>query len=154
VSQQGQYQGQYVQPQRQGSGAAALIGNVLWVFFGLFMALGYVWSGILMCLTIIGIPFAVPCFKLAGLALWPFGKAIVQTGGGVSRGCLNILWTVLCGIWLALGHAVVGVLLCITIIGIPFGVVSFRLARLALWPFGRTVMPARFAPADAEVFAR
>ena len=118
------------------------IGNLLWLFLaGFALALGYALGGILMCLTIIGIPFGVQAFKLAGLALWPFGRTTVTTGSG---GCLgvgfNILWLVTFGWGIFLLHLVSGVLLCLTIIGIPFGIQAFKLSGLALWPFGREII--------------
>ncbi|MEJ7720833.1 MAG: YccF domain-containing protein [Ilumatobacteraceae bacterium] len=121
------------------------VGYVLWLILGgIWLAIGYVVAGIIQFVTIIGIPFGIQSFKLAGYALWPFGRVVVQRhdrDAGLS--CLgNGLWFVLGGIWLALAHLVVGVVLCITIIGIPFGVASFKLARLALAPFGKEVVSA------------
>ncbi|GIU88516.1 MAG: hypothetical protein KatS3mg009_3031 [Acidimicrobiia bacterium] len=125
------------------------IGNILWfVLAGLWMALGYLLAGVIQCITLIGIPFGIQSFKLAGLALWPFGRTVViRTDRDVALGCLgNAVWLLLSGLWLALGHLLTGLLLCITIVGIPFGVASFKLAGLALAPFGRTVV-ARGTPA-------
>ena len=107
------------------------IGNVLWlVLAGWWLAIGYVIAGILNCITIIGIPFGVQSFKLAGYALWPFGRVVVERpGASPTLGCLgNVLWLVLGGLALALGHVLAGVLLCITIIGIPLGLASFKMA--------------------------
>lgn len=121
------------------------IGNILWLLLaGLWLAIGYVVSGVLCCLTIIGIPFGVQSFKLASYALWPFGRMVVQrptASTGVSV-VANVIWLVLGGIWLALGHVVAGLLLCITIIGIPFGIASFKMAGLALVPFGKEIVDA------------
>lgn len=132
------------------------IGNLLWlVLAGIWLAIGYVIAGILCCITIIGIPFGVQSFKLAGYALWPFGRVVVQRPGartGVSV-LANIIWLVLGGIWLALGHLIVGLLLCITIIGIPFGIASFKMAGLALMPFGKEVVDADLADATVVVYA-
>ena len=119
------------------------IGNVLWlVLCGIWMAIGYAAAGVLMFLLIVTIPFGVQAFKLAGYALWPFGRVMVDAPG--AGGCLpavgNILWLVLAGIWLALGHLVSALFLAITIIGIPFAVANVKLAGAALVPFGRTVM--------------
>jgi uncharacterized membrane protein YccF (DUF307 family) len=127
------------------SGAFAVIGNVLWlVLAGLWMALAYVVAGVVQCITIIGIPFGIQSFKLAGYALWPFGRVVLERtdrDGGLS--CLgNVIWFVLSGLWLAIGHVVTGLLLCLTIIGIPFGIASFKLAGLALAPFGKIVVKA------------
>ena len=138
------------------SGPLKVIGNILWfVLAGIWMAIGYVVSGVIMCITIIGIPFGVQSFKLAGYALWPFGRTVVyRTDRDEALSCLgNIIWLLLAGIWLAIGHVITGVLLCITIIGIPFGVASFKLAGLALTPFGKTVVRAGAPlPPEARVY--
>ena len=138
------------------SGPVRVIGNILWlVLAGIWMALAYVLSGVVQCITIIGIPFGIQSFKLAGYALWPFGRVVVQRmDRDAALSCLgNGIWFVLSGLWLALGHIITGVLLCITIIGIPFGVASFKLARLALTPFGKIVVKAGAPlPAGAQVY--
>ena len=118
-----------------------LIGNVLWFLLaGIWLAIGYAVSALLLCITIIGIPFGIQAFKLAAFTLWPFGKTIVRSPEG---GCLevgfNVLWVVFFGWWLFLGHLFAGFVLCLTIIGIPFGIQAFKLSPLALWPFGRSV---------------
>ena len=120
-----------------------LIGNIIWVVFGGFvLSLGYVLSGIILMITIIGIPFGLQVIKLAGLALWPFGKEV--RNGNRATGCLstvmNLIWIFIGGIWLALGHAICGLVFFITIIGIPFGKQHFKLANIALTPFGRHVV--------------
>jgi uncharacterized membrane protein YccF (DUF307 family) len=120
-----------------------LLGNLLWfVFAGAWLFFGYLAAGLLQCVTIIGIPFGVQSFKLAIYTAWPFGRAVVTLpgdGGGLS--CLgNLIWLLLGGIWLALGHLVAGLLLCLTIVGIPFGLACMRMAGLALSPFGKTVV--------------
>ncbi len=120
------------------------IGNILWLLLaGIWLALGYAIGGLVMCITIIGIPFGIQSFKLAGLALWPFGRT---TQMGSSGGCLevafNIIWLVLFGWGIFVAHLVAGALLCITIIGIPFGIQAFKLSTLALWPFGRVIVRA------------
>src|SRR6187551_830810 len=99
------------------------IGNILWLIFGgLSSAIGYCIGGLALCFTIIGIPFGLQCFKIAGFVIWPFGRMAVnkpESSGGV-RVLLNILWLLIAGLWLALGHIFLGIVLCITIIGIPF----------------------------------
>ena len=95
-------------------------------------------GGLILCISIIGIPFGIQAFKMAGLTLTPFGKT-VQYGGGVGSALADILWVVLVGCWMALGYLGAGVLNCITIIGIPFGIQSFKMAKLALWPFGAQI---------------
>ena len=138
------------------SGPLRVIGNVLWfVLAGLWMAVAYLIAGVIQCITIIGIPFGVQSFKLAGYALWPFGRIVVErTDRDSALSCLgNVIWFLLSGLWLAIGHVITGILLCITIIGIPFGVASFKLARLALTPFGKIVVQAGAPlPAGARVY--
>ena len=119
------------------------LGNILWFLLaGVWLAVGYAVSGLLLCLTIIGIPFAVQAFKLASFSLWPFGRSVVagRGSGGVVEVLVNLLWLVLFGWELFLAHLVVGAVLCLTIVGIPFGVQAFKLSVLALWPFGREVV--------------
>jgi uncharacterized membrane protein YccF (DUF307 family) len=102
--------------------------------------MGFSWLlvGILWCVTIVGIPIGIQCFKFAGLAFFPFGKE-VSFGGGVVSLLLNILWLIFGGFALAVEAAVIGGLFCITVIGIPFGIQSFKIAKLALMPFGASV---------------
>lgn len=115
--------------------------NLIWlVFAGVELAVGYVIGGALMMVTIIGIPFGIQAFKLAGFALWPFGRAVVPAESGVFTALGNLIWVLLVGWWLALAHIVVGLFLFVTIIGIPLGIASWRMAGLALWPFGRTIV--------------
>jgi uncharacterized membrane protein YccF (DUF307 family) len=119
------------------------LGNVLWfVFAGVWLALGYAVSGALLCLTLVGIPFAVQAFKLASFSLWPFGRKLVPApgSGGLLELVVNLLWLVLFGWGLFIAHVVAGLLLCATIVGIPFGVQAFKLSGLALLPFGRMIV--------------
>ena len=112
-----------------------LLGNILWLLLGgLFLAAGWAIIGLVLCVTIIGIPLGIQAFKMAGLTLTPFGKTVVY-GGGVGSVLINIVWFVLAGVWMTLGYVCAGLLNCITIIGIPFGIQSFKMAKLALWPF-------------------
>ncbi|MCH1983082.1 YccF domain-containing protein [Ruminococcus sp. OA3] len=115
------------------------LGNLLWFIFGGFLS-GLSWcaAGLLWCITIVGIPVGVQCFKFASLSFFPFGKE-VRFGGGAGSMILNIIWLIVSGIPLALEHLALGALLCITIIGIPFGMQQFKLAKLALMPFGSEV---------------
>ena len=116
-----------------------ILGNIIWIICGgLISALGFATAGVLWCITIIGIPVGVQCFKMAGLALNPFGKEIRYEGGAVSF-LLNVIWFFVSGIEIAALNFVMGLILCITIIGIPFGKQFFKFARLALCPFGATV---------------
>ena len=116
------------------------IGNILWFLLGgLWLGLGWSLAGILWCITIVGIPIGMQCFKFAKLAFFPFGKEI-RFGGGAGKTLLNILWLLLSGIPLALEAALAGVILCVTIVGIPFGMQCFKLAKLALMPFGAEIV--------------
>lgn len=117
--------------------------NVLWLIFGgIFTAIEYVISSFLMMITIVGIPFGIQTLKMAGLALWPFGKEV--RSGERASGCLyvlmNVVWILFGGIWICLSHLCFGAFLCITIIGIPFGLQHFKLASLALAPFGKDIV--------------
>lgn len=112
------------------------LGNILWFFFGgAFLALCWFLSGLVCCITIIGIPLGLQCFKFASLMLWPFGKDIIYRGGTGSF-ILNVLWIIFFGWELALSSLIIGLVWCITIVGIPFGLQSIKFARLALMPFG------------------
>lgn len=116
--------------------------NILWVIFGggFIIWLEYMLGGLLLCLTVVGIPFGVQCFKIAGLGLLPFGKDIVDAPGASSIGCvLNVIWLVVAGVWIFLSHVVLGVGLAVTLIGIPFALQHLKLAMLALAPFGKLV---------------
>lgn len=116
-----------------------LLGNILWMICGgLVNAISWLLTGCLWCVTIVGIPVGVQCFKFAELSLCPFGKEVAY-GGGAGSCLLNIIWLFVSGAALALEHAAMGLILCITVIGIPFGLQQFKLAKLALLPFGAVV---------------
>ncbi len=122
------------------------IGNIIWVLFGGFIvAIEYLISSILLCITIIGIPFGLQTMKLAILAIWPFGWTTIQHPE--KTGCLytfmNIIWIIIGGLWISITHLIFGLLFCITIIGIPFGLQHFKLMTLALIPFGRDIVPVK-----------
>lgn len=127
--------------------------NIIWlVLAGFWLALGYCVAAVLMAITIIGLPFAKQALKLAGYAIWPFGRVLVpaatrHTGLSVVG---NILWFILAGWWLALEHLIVGILLCITILGIPLGVGAFKMAGAALVPFGKEVVRLSDLSSPAE----
>ncbi|MBE6724569.1 MAG: YccF domain-containing protein [Ruminococcaceae bacterium] len=119
------------------------LGNLLWlVSGGLLVSLGWFVSGLLWCVTVVGIPWGIQCFKFAKLSLAPFGKEVIP-GGGAPSLIANVLWLMISGIPMAMGHVVAGVILCLTIIGIPFGRQHFKLAALALTPFGARVATLR-----------
>jgi uncharacterized membrane protein YccF (DUF307 family) len=120
-----------------------LLGNIIWLIFGgLMAALGYFFGGIVLCITVIGVPWGLQCFKLAGVVLWPFGKKVVSDSDNM--GCLNILfnliWILCGGLYTAIVHIVMGAILCLTIIGIPWGKQHFKLVEISLMPFGRRIV--------------
>ncbi|MCR4567685.1 MAG: YccF domain-containing protein [Pseudobutyrivibrio sp.] len=118
------------------------IGNLIWIIFGgLFSAIGWWIAGVFWCITIVGIPVGIQCFKLSSISLNPFGKEIVGDSSAVSF-LINIIWIIVSGLELALANAVIGLVFCITIVGIPFGLQFFKIARLALAPFGAKVVKA------------
>ena len=116
--------------------------NLLWlVLCGLWLAIGYVLAGVLMCILIITIPFGIASFRLASFTLWPFGRTLVpKPGAGAGSFLGNVLWFVLAGLWMAIAHIVTGVLLCVTIIGIPLGIADFKLAAAAIAPLGKDIV--------------
>ena len=117
-----------------------LLGNLVWFLCGGFLS-GLAWcvAGLLWCASIVGIPIGVQCFKFARLSMVPFGKDVEYNGGAVSF-LVNVLWLFLSGIELAVFHFVLGLILCVTIVGIPFGKQFFKMAKLALAPFGADVV--------------
>jgi uncharacterized membrane protein YccF (DUF307 family) len=121
-----------------------LILNVIWlVFGGLLLALGYVIAGIICCILIITIPFGIASFRIANYALWPFGRTTVRNPtAGVASVIGNVIWLILAGWWLALGHLVSGIAQCITIIGIPLGLANFKLIPVSLFPLGVQIVDA------------
>lgn len=115
------------------------LGNILWfIFGGVLSGLSWCIAGLLWCVTIVGIPVGMQCFKFAALSFFPFGKE-VRYGGGAGSFLLNIIWLLLTGLPMALEHVVFGTVLCMTIIGIPFGLQHYKIAKLALMPFGSEV---------------
>lgn len=116
------------------------LGNILWMIFGgFFNALGWLFWGVLWCITIVGIPIGKQCFKLAGLQLAPFGKEVVTVDDGAGSFILNLLWIIFGGFTLAVGNLISAALFAITIVGIPFAIQSLKLAKLSLMPFGKEV---------------
>lgn len=123
----------------------SLLLNVIWLLCGgLLVFFGWLCGGIALCLTIVGLPFGFQCLKIAVLALLPFGSSSVSRDVSPPTGVLyiflNIIWLLFGGLWAVLGHALFGVLLCFTIIGIPFGLQHLKLMRLAATPFGRDIV--------------
>ena len=126
--------------------------NLLWILLGgLWMAAGWVLAAIIMAITIIGIPWSRAAFNIAAYTLLPFGQRAVSREVYLGRGDVgtgafgligNIIWLVLAGWWLALGHVITAIMLAVTIVGIPFAWAHFKLAGIALWPIGKTIVPA------------
>jgi uncharacterized membrane protein YccF (DUF307 family) len=125
-------------------GPLAVVLNVIWlVVEGFWMAVAYVVAGLVACVLIVTIPFGVAAFRVAGYCLWPFGRRVVgRSDAGVASAVGNVLWIVLFGWWLALGHLIAGVAFCITIIGIPLGIASFKLIPVSLTPLGHEIVDA------------
>lgn len=123
--------------------------NIIWVIFaGLGLWVGYVIAGLLLCIPIVTIPWAIASFRTASYVIWPFGRTIVsKPTAGVGSFLGNVIWVVLAGWWLALGHIVSGIALCITIIGIPMGVADFKMVPISLMPLGKEIVPTRDASA-------
>lgn len=120
-----------------------IVGNLLWLLFGgLESALGYIIGGVGMMLTIIGIPFGIQAMKIGLYVLWPFGQHVIESAnsGGCLQTLMNVIWIIFFGLWLFIFHIFLGFILCITIIGIPFGKKQFELSGLALTPFGKSLV--------------
>ena len=118
--------------------------NVLWlVLSGLWLAIGYAVAGLVLCVLIITIPFGIAVFRLAAFTLWPFGRAVVRKpDAGAPSTVGNVIWFVLAGLWMALAHLFTGILLCVTIIGIPLGLGNFKLIPVSVAPLGKDIVSA------------
>ena len=121
--------------------------NLIWlVLCGIWMSMAYVFFGLLCCVFIVTIPFGVAAFRIAGFALWPFGRTVVDhPRAGVGSAIGNVIWLIFAGIWLAIGHLMTGVLMCVTVIGIPLGLASFKLIPISLMPLGKEIVPVSAA---------
>ncbi|MDT7782019.1 MAG: hypothetical protein QOF58_438 [Pseudonocardiales bacterium] len=119
-----------------------LILNVIWlVLAGFWMAVGYAVAGLICCVLIITIPWGIASFRIANYALWPFGREVVDKPGAGTGSLLgNIIWIIVAGLWLAIGHIVTGIALCVTIIGIPLGLANFKLVKVSLVPLGKEIV--------------
>jgi len=118
----------------------SVIGNLIWIILGgLLSAIGWTIVGAILCISVIGIPFGLQCFKIAGLTLVPFGRNVEVGKFGASGFLGNLIWIILFGWELCIGHLFFGAILCISVIGIPFGLQHFKLAKLALLPFGAEI---------------
>jgi uncharacterized membrane protein YccF (DUF307 family) len=118
--------------------------NPLWLLLGgLWLAIGYALAAVICFILIITIPFGIASLRIALYCLWPFGRTIVRRpDAGAASAIGNVIWFLLCGWWLAIGHLISGVLLCVTIIGIPLGIAMFKLIPVSLTPFGREIVPS------------
>jgi uncharacterized membrane protein YccF (DUF307 family) len=125
--------------------------NIIWLIFaGFWMALGYFLAGLVCCVLIITLPFGIAAFRIGAFALWPFGKTVVRNPhAGVMSAIGNVIWLVVAGLWLAIGHLVTGIALCLTIIGIPLGLANFKLIPVSLLPLGCEIVPT----GDRSAFA-
>jgi uncharacterized membrane protein YccF (DUF307 family) len=119
-----------------------LILNVIWlVLAGFWMAVGYAVAGIICCILIITIPWGIASFRIANYALWPFGREVVEKPGAGTGSLLgNVIWIIVAGLWLAIGHVITGIALCVTIIGIPLGIANFKLVKVSLVPLGKEII--------------
>lgn len=117
--------------------------NVIWlVLAGVWLALGYVIAGVIACVLIVTIPFGIASFRMASYALWPFGRTIVdRPGAGAWSAIGNVVWILVAGMWLALAHLTTGIALCLTVIGIPLGIGSFKMIPVSLVPLGKQIVP-------------
>jgi len=127
-----------------------LILNIIWfVLAGLWIAIAYAIAALICFVLIITIPFGIASLRIAMFALWPFGKTVVKrSDAGIASGIGNVIWFVLCGWWLAIGHLITGALLCLTIIGIPLGLANFKLIPVSLLPMGREIVSIEQARAQ------
>ncbi|MDM7832424.1 YccF domain-containing protein [Cellulomonas edaphi] len=117
--------------------------NIIWlVLAGFWLALGYIAAGILCCILIVTIPFGIASFRIAGYVLWPFGRtAVDKPTAGAWSVIGNVIWFLVAGLWLALAHISTGILLCLTVIGIPLGIANFKMVPISLFPLGKVIVP-------------
>jgi uncharacterized membrane protein YccF (DUF307 family) len=128
------------------NGSVRFLLNLIWlVLCGVWMALAYVVAGVICCVLIITIPFGMASFRIAEYALWPFGRTIIsRPTAGLWSVIGNIIWVIVAGVWLAIGHLITGILLCLTVIGIPLGVANFKLIPISLAPLGKEIVPTPY----------
>lgn len=120
--------------------------NIIWLLFGgLWLALGYVLAGIICCLLIVTIPFGIASFRIAGYALWPFGRTVVDRGAAGAFSTLgNVIWLVFAGIWIAIGHVLTAIPMFVSIIGIPLGIANLKMIPVSLMPLGKVVVASDY----------
>ena len=126
--------------------------NIIWLVFGGFwLALGYILAGIVACILIITIPFGIASFRMAGYALWPFGRTVVRrpdAGAGSAIG--NVVWFLIAGLWLAIGHVTTAAAQAVTIVGIPLAIANLKMIPVTCVPFGKDIVDSRMVPAGAQ----
>ncbi|HNV10096.1 MAG TPA: YccF domain-containing protein [Propionibacteriaceae bacterium] len=130
--------------------------NLIWLVLGGFwLALGYVAFGVLACILIVTIPFGIASFRMAGYALWPFGRAVVaKPSAGVGSGIGNVIWFLIAGLWLAIGHVTTAVAQAVTIVGIPLAIANLKMIPVTCFPFGKEIVNARsLAPGSRPLHA-
>lgn len=129
--------------------------NIIWLVFGGFwLALGYALAGVICFILIITIPFGIASFRIANYALWPFGRTTVPNpDAGVASLLGNVIWIIFAGWWLALEHIVTGIVMCVTIIGIPLGIANFKMVPISLLPLGYRIVPADRPVVDGRTYA-
>ena len=126
--------------------------NIIWLVLGGFwLAVGYVAAGIIACLLIVTIPFGIASFRMAGYALWPFGRAVVaKPGAGLGSAVGNLIWFLVAGLWLAIGHVTTAVAQAVTIIGIPLAIANLKMIPVTCFPFGKDIVDSRYLPPGAR----
>lgn len=124
--------------------------NIIWIIFaGFWLFVGYVAAGVLLCIPIITIPWAIAAFRTAGYVIWPFGRTIVaKPTAGVGSFIGNVIWVIFAGWWLALAHLTSGIALCLTIIGIPMAIADFKMIPISLMPLGKDIVSTRSGAFD------
>lgn len=126
--------------------------NLIWLVLGGFwLALGYFFFGLLACILIVTIPFGVASFRMASYALWPFGRAVIaKPGAGVGSGLANVVWFLIAGLWLAIGHVTTAIAQAVTIVGIPLAIANLKMIPVTCFPFGKEIVDARYLPPGAR----
>ncbi len=126
--------------------------NLIWLVLGGFwLALGYFFFGLLACILIVTIPFGIASFRMAGYALWPFGRAVVaKPSAGAGSALANVVWFLIAGLWLAIGHVTTAVAQAVTIVGIPLAIANLKMIPVTCFPFGKDIVDARYLPPGAR----